>query len=76
MNDFITAVQAEREHQKVTWSSTFDDKQWNALDWKSMIDDYTAFYRRRWCQGRHNEALENLVKVAALAMAAYEAAQP
>jgi hypothetical protein len=76
MNDFITAVQAERERQKATWSGTFDDKQWSALDWKEMIDYYTAFYRRRRQQGRHNEALNHLVQVAALAMAAYEAAQP
>ena len=75
MTDFISAVQQERERQKQLWGTVFNDKNWTAMDWKQMLDDYTSFYRRRWSQGRNEEAKQHLVQVAALAMAAYEAAQ-
>lgn len=42
------------------------------LDWHEMIADYNAWARRKYCQGKYQEARRKYVQIAALAVAAAE----
>lgn len=62
----------ERSRQ-VAKRGTEEDRRWNALDWKEMIDDYSAMARRSLCLGRDAEARKRFLQVIALGIAAVEA---
>lgn len=73
----LAQIDAERERQIEKWGgpvkSAFIDDSWNALDWKEMIDDYTAWARRMATMGSWDKSRRRFIQVAALAVAAVEA---
>lgn len=65
-------LEAERILQCEKWG-TYNDDNWNALDWHEMIADYNAWARRMACMGSVDKARNRYIQVAALAVAAVEA---
>ena len=50
-----------------------EDRGWSPLDWKEMIDDYSAMARRAATLGKVESARERYLQVIALGIAAVEA---
>jgi hypothetical protein len=73
---FLDQVREERAWQIATWGTALDD-QHTDTDWIALITKYAgkAIHAARGSAHFTPDFLESLVKIAALAMAAYEAAE-
>ena len=72
MLSVVIEVLKERSRQ-VTARGSEEDRRWSPLDWKEMIDDYSAMARRAMTMRKADEARRRYIQVAALALAAVEA---
>lgn len=70
-NDIMMRVSNERDYQDQKWGTAFDDKN-TVNDWCAYIASYTG--RASKMGATKDEQIEGFIKVAALAVAAAEAA--
>ena len=72
--DVLNQIKAERDYQDRKWGGEFNDDCWSATDWSAFIEKYHAAAKVAAINGQVEEYKKQMVKVAALAAAAVEAA--
>lgn len=71
----LDAIKTERDYQDKKWGGEWTDNSWTASDWDTFIDKYKANARVAAINGEKDEFVKQMIKVAALALAAAEAAE-
>lgn len=75
MTDYLSKVSDERQKQQQQWGDIHDDDH-SPLEWAGLIVEYLGEYAKEGNKyGNDKRMLLALIKVGALAMSAYDAAE-
>lgn len=66
----VKAIKYERKYQDKKWNNTYDDNDWSINDWVVFIRQYLDMVNAN--TGQPEAQMDNMRKVAALAVAAME----
>jgi ABC-type uncharacterized transport system YnjBCD substrate-binding protein len=73
--ELLQKVKEERDYQDKRWGGDWTDNSWSAADWIAFIEKYKSNAMVAAINGEKDEFVKQMVKVAALAVAAAEAAE-
>jgi len=68
--EVYVAIDSERDYQDNKWRNAYDDSEWSAGDWLIFIERYLN--KAKDTLGDEDATLDNIRKIAGLAVAAME----
>ena len=74
-DELLQEIKKERDYQDKKWGGEWTDNSWSASDWIAFIEKYKTNALVAAINGEKDEFVKQMIKVAALGLAAAEAAE-